>query len=390
MNAVAFAAKNVLRNRFRTALTVLGVAVAVLTFVLLRTALWAWSVGAEAAAKDRVVTRHKVTFIMPLPKRYIDQVRAMPGVKEATWANWFGGKDPKHDREFFGTFAIDPETYFSVYDEMVVPPADLAAFKENRSAAIVGTMLAKKFGWKKGDEITLESAIFPGAWKFQIAGIYEASRKSVDNSSLVFHWKYLNESANLPARSRDHIGWVVSRIDDPKKVAAAAVAIDKAFEDRETQTLSQDEGTFNKSFLAMMDGIMSALNVVSLVILAIMGLILGNTIAMGVRERTSEYGVLRAIGFLPRHVALFILGEAVVTGALGGALGVALSYPIVEKGLGGFLEENMGTFFPFFRVDPPIAAAALALAAVLGAASAVLPALRASRTPVIEALRRVA
>lgn len=390
MNAAAFAAKNVLRNKFRTSLTILGVAVAVLTFVLLRTALWAWTVGAEAAAKDRVVTRHKVTFIMPLPKRYIDQVRAIPGVKQATWANWFGGKDPdpKNDKEFFGTLAVDPDTFFQVYDEMAVPAADLAAFRQNRQAAIVGKALAGKLGWKKGDKVHLVSPIFPGEWQFEIAGIYEATRKSIDNSTFVFHWSYYNE--NVPPRARDQIGWVVSRVSDPKKAAEAAVAIDKAFEDRDTQTLSQDERTFNTSFLAMMDGILSALNVVSLVILAIMGLILGNTIAMGVRERTNEYGVLRAIGFLPRHVALFILGEALVTGLLGGALGVALSYPIVEKGLGRWLEENMGTFFPFFRIDPPIAALALVLAGLLGAASALVPALRASRTPVIEALRRVA
>jgi putative ABC transport system permease protein len=390
MNAAAFAAKNVLRNKFRTSLTILGVAVAVLTFVLLRTALWAWTVGAEAAAKDRVVTRHKVTFIMPLPKRYIDQVRAIPGVKQATWANWFGGKDPdpKNDKEFFGTLAVDPDTFFQVYDEMAVPAADLAAFRQNRQAAIVGKALAGKLGWKKGDKVHLVSPIFPGEWQFEIAGIYEATRKSIDNSTFVFHWSYYNE--NVPPRARDQIGWVVSRVSDPKKAAEAAVAIDKAFEDRDTQTLSQDERTFNTSFLAMMDGILSALNVVSLVILAIMGLILGNTIAMGVRERTNEYGVLRAIGFLPRHVALFILGEALVTGLLGGALGVALSYPIVEKGLGRWLEENMGTFFPFFRIDPPIAALALVLAGLRGAASARVPALRASRTPVIEALRRVA
>jgi putative ABC transport system permease protein len=149
------------------------------------------------------------------------------------------------------------------------------------------------------------------------------------------------------------------------------------------------EQAFQASFLGMISAILNAIEIVSYVMMAIMGLILANTIAMGVRERTHEYGVLRAIGFLPRHIVIFILGEGLVLGLLGGLLGLALGYPFVQAGLGPVLEQNLGAFFPFFRVSPGVAAASLALAVALGFLAAIVPARSAAKLEVIGALRRV-
>lgn len=388
MTLTSLALRNLTRNKFRVALTVAGVGVAIVTFLLLRTVVSAWESGASAAAKDRVVTRHKVTFVMELPKRYVADVRAAPHVKAATWANWFGAKDPKHDREFFSTLGVDATTFFEVYDEMKVPSDALEAWKHDRQGAIVGDALAKKLGWKLGDKIILQSGIYPGDWEFTLDGIYTATAKSVDRSTFVFQWGYLNDS--LPPARRDNVGWIVSRVDDPTHVADIGVSLDKHFEDRETPTLSQDEHSFNASFMAMFSAILQAMDIVSAVILGIMMLILGNTIAMGVRERTNEYGVLRAIGFLPGHVALWIVCESLATGVLGGLAGLAVAWPFINLGVGRFLEENMAQFFPYFRIDPANIVIALLLAALLGAAAGAVPAWRASRLRVIDAVRRVA
>jgi putative ABC transport system permease protein len=389
MTLTGLAFKNLSRNRFRAVLTVLGVMVAILTFVLLRTVVYAWTSGAEFAAKDRVVTRHKVTFVMTLPKKYIEEVRALPHVKLATWANWFGGKDPKHDHEFFGAFAVDDKTYFQVYSEMKVPDPDMQTWRDDRRGAIVGDVLAKKMGWKVGDVVNLESGIYGhNPWPFNIDGIYTATSRSIDRSSFVFHWDYLNDT--IPVEARDQIGWMVSRVDEPGAAADVGVAIDRVFDVKDTQTLSQDERAFNTSFLAGISDILTAINIISLAILLIMMLILGNTIAMGVRERTNEYGALRAIGFLPKHIAWFILGEAMSIAAIGGAAGVAVAYPLIEKGLGRWLEENVGTFFPYFRIDPVTSVIAFLLALGLGAVAASIPAYRASKLKVVDALRRVA
>lgn len=387
MNLITLAARNSLRNRFRTLLTVLGVAVAVLSFVTLRTVIYSWTISVEAAAKDRIGTRHKVTFIMTLPKRYIDDVRAVPGVVGATWSNWFGGKDPKHEREFFATLAVDTATVLQVYDEMLVPPAQVAAWKDDRKGAIVGDVLAKKLGWKVGDRVTLQGTIFPGDWEFHISGIYTATRKSVDRSTFMFHWAYLNES--VPERARDQLGWITSRIDNPSRTAEISQAIDRLFEDREVQTLSMSEKAMNNSFLGMLSAVLQAVDIVSIVILVILMLILGNTIAMGVRERTHEYGVLRAVGFLPKHLAVFVVAEALTIGLLGGVLGLFMAFPLVERGMGRWIEENMGSIFPYFRIAPVTAAGALGLALLLALLAAAVPAYQAARLNVITALRRL-
>ena len=397
MTLVGLAARNVLRNKFRVALTVAGVAIAVLTFVTLRTVLNAWS-STEAAVKDRIITRHKITFVMTLPKRYVQDVAAARGpsgeplTRVVTWSNWFGGKDPTHEHEFFATLAIDASTYFDVYDEAKVPKDQLDAFMHDRSGAIVGDQLMDKMHWKVGDTVNLDSGIYPtregGPWTFKIDGVYTTTSHAIDRLTFLFHWDRLNDE--LPPSRQNQVGWIASRSTDPAHAARVGSELDKIFDDRDIQTLSQDERSFNQSFVGMFSAVLRALDIVSAVILGIMTLILGNTIAMGVRERTNEYGVLKAIGFRPPHIAMFIIGEAVLTALLGGGLGLLLSYPLVEKGLGGFLESQMPQFFPFFTIPVMVAVAALGFSVGLGLLAAILPASNASRLKVTDALRRVA
>jgi putative ABC transport system permease protein len=379
--------KNIGRNKARTILTLTGVAVAIVAFIALRTVLWSWTAASEFAAKDRIGTRHKVSFIMQLPKRYAEEIAQIPGVKKVAYANWFGAKDPKHENEFFATLAVSPRETLEVYDEIIVKPEQREAWFQNRKGALVGDVLAKKMGWKVGDRIILTGTIYPGDWEFHISGIYTATRASVDRSTLWFHWDYMNDS--LPERRRDSVGWIMSRIDDPGKSAQISRTIDTKFDERDLQTLTMSERALNTSFLGMLSAVLAAVNVVSIVILLIMMLVLGNTMAMGVRERIHEYGMMRAIGFLPKHVVVFVIAEAAITGALGGALGLLIAYPIVEKGMGRWLEENMGAYFPFFRIQPTLAVIGFGLAIGLALVAAIIPARQAARLNVIDSLRRV-
>jgi putative ABC transport system permease protein len=256
--------------------------------------------------------------------------------------------------------------------------------------AIVGDVLAAKMGWKIGDKVSLESGIYPvrPSWDFRVDGIYTPKGRAVDRSSFFFHWKYMNDS--MPSNRRDQIGWIVSRVDNAAETANIGVAVDKVFDEKDTQTLSQDERSFTASFLAGLSAVLTAVNIISVVILVIMMLVLGNTIAMGVRERTNEYGVLKALGFSSNQIALFVFGESVTIALAGGVLGVAIAYPFVELGVGRWLEENMGTFFPYFRIPPAVTVTALVLAVGLGVVAAAIPANIASRLRVVDALRRVA
>jgi putative ABC transport system permease protein len=381
------AVKNVLRNKFRTIMTVAGITFALIAFLAVRTVVTSWESAVDYAAKDRLGTRHKVTFVMQLPRKYVDQIRNVPGVQAATWANWFGAKNPNNEKEFFANMAVDPASFIEVYKEIKLEPDEIAAWKGNKRGAVIGDVLARKFGWKVGDKVTLMGTIYPGDWEFEISGIYEATARSVDRSSFFFHWDYLNES--LRPDEKDQIGWVASRVDDPEQVASISRRIDKMFDEQDTQTVTMSEKAMQQSFLGMFGTILKALNIVSVVILVIMMLIIGNTIAMGVRERTNEYGMMRAIGFQPGHIAGFVLGESAFVGLLGGLIGLGLGYLFVNFGIGAFLEENMGGFFPFFRVAPDTAIYALGGAILLGAVAGLLPAVRAARLDVVQSIRKI-
>jgi len=382
------AVRNLRRNKMRTFLTVLGAAVAVLAFVLLRTVLSAWQVAAEFAAKDRIASRHKISFVMALPKRYVEDIRAVPGVKQATYMNWFGARHPTRPDEFFPTIAVDPESFLQVMDEVVAPPEDRQRWLEDKKGALVGDVLARKLGLKVGDRLTLTGTIYPGDWEFNISGIYTATRKSIDRSTLWFHWDYMNDS--LPESRRDQVGWITSRIDDPGRGPDISAAIDRMFDERDTQTATMSERAMNLSFLGMFSAVLSALNIISFIILFIMMMIVGNTIAMGVRERTREYGVLRALGFEPAHIRLFVVGEALGLGLCAAVLGLLISHPIVDLGMGRFIEENLGSWFPYFRVEPVTYALATVMAVGLALLASAIPAFRAGRLVVTDALRRVA
>ena len=387
MNLNTIATRNLGRNRFRTIATILGVAFAILAFVLLRTVVNAWTNGADYAARDRVVTRHKVSFIMTVPIHYVQEVAQVPGVRRAMAGTWFGGRHPIRPSEFFGTIAVQQEAFFDIYPQIEVPATQRADWLQTRDGALVGRVLAAKFGWKVGDHVKLTGTIYPGDWDFKVSGIYNSEDRSIDLAQFYFHYDYL--SAGVDPRFRDQIGWVVSRADNEGQALEVAKAIDARMEVHDVQTLSQTERAMSKSYLGIFAAILKTLDLQSLALLFVNIMILGNTVAMGVRERTHEYGVLRAIGFLPRHLVGFIVGEAAAIGTIGGLLGLLVSYPIVEKGVGRFLEENMRGFFPMFRIDAWTATEALGLACLLGVLAAVIPAWRVSKLDVINALRRV-
>jgi putative ABC transport system permease protein len=388
MNLATYARRNLFRRRGRTILTVIAVMLAVLIFCAIRTFIVAWNSGADDAAADRIATRHKVSITMQLPKHYIDELRQIPDIKAATWANWFGAKDPKERLPFFAGLAVDHDTWFDVQDEMKISPEQLAEWKATPNGAILGDQLAKALEVQVGGRLVITSDIYPGDWEFKVVGIYTPLRKTVDRNTLLFRWDYLNNDPRA-VYSKEHLGWMVSRITDSAHSADISRRIDAKFDERDDQTLTMSERAFALSFLGGFAAVLTAFNWVSLVILLIMTLILANTLAMSVRERTHEYGVLRAIGFPPGHILGFILGESLLIALVGGVLGVGLVELLINHALGPAMEANMSGAFQHFFTPGWVFAVALGAAAVLGLIAGAVPAILASRLKITDALRRL-
>jgi putative ABC transport system permease protein len=387
MFVIRLVLKNALRHRLRTFLTILGISIAVMSFGFLRTIVTAWSYGVEASAANRMITRHAVSFILPLPLAYREPIARAPGVDLVSYANWFGGtyKDPADWKNFFPRMAVDAETFFQMYAEYIVPPEQLEAFQRERNSCVVGAKLAREHNFKIGDIIPIEGDIFPGHWEFVVRGIYRGKDATADETQMFFHWKYLDEriAQIQPGREGD-VGWYILRVPSPSNMPAVAKAIDDRFLNSRAGTKTETEKEFAQSFVSMSSTIIDSLEAISFIIIGITLLVLANTIVMAARERTREYAVLKTIGFRPGHVIGLIGGESLLIAGLGGAIGLALTFPV-----SGAFAAMFPTFFPVFNVEVGTILLAIAVAAFAGVAAALFPVLHTLRSRIVDGLRAI-
>ncbi len=370
------------RSKTRTLLTLLSVITAFLLFGMLDSVRVAFNSGGNAAGANRMVVASRLSITQMLPYSLLPQIEATPGVKKASYAAWFGGiyRDPKN---FFPNFSVGPG-YLDLYPEYELPAAQRKAFDADRSGAIVGEALAKRYGWKVGDTIPLQATIFPtkgsNNWNFKLSGIFtvkDAKRKGEENQ-LWFHWKYFDES-NDYVKSR--VGWYTIQLDAPGSADRIAKAVDKLSENSDHETKTQTEQAFNQSFAKQFADI-------GLIVTAIMGavfftllLLTGNTMAQAVRERVPELAVLKTIGFSNRTVLWLVLSESILLVVLGGVIGMggaALMMPGVSAASGGAIQLP--------TVLPQTWAVGFALMIAIGVTVGLLPAMRAMRLKIVDAL----
>jgi len=384
MNIVSLVFKNAMRHRQRTVLTICGVAVAILAFGLLRTVITAWNLGVKTAAPDRLITRNKISITFPLPLAQKTRIERLPGVEGVTHCSWFAGiyKDPKN---FFAQIAIEGAETFRFYPEYLVEPAALASFATERNAAIVGSALAQRFGWKVGDAIRLQGTIYPGDWDFVIRGIYRGRDPGTDTGQFLFNWNYIEQrlEQEFPART-GLVGWWVIKISDPARAASISKAVDAEFDNSADETRTETEAAFAQSFVAMAGSIITSLKVMSVLLIGVILLVAGNTMAMTARERTAEYAVLKTLGFGGGRILGLVAGESLLIAGLGGVLGLGLLFPTV-----GAVAGTLRTWFPAFPVDPWTFAQALGVALAVGLLAAIFPVWRAVALPIATGLRRI-
>jgi putative ABC transport system permease protein len=376
--------RNAFRHKLRSTLTIVGVAIAVIAFGLLRTLVGLWYMGAERSSANRLVTRNAISLIFSMPISYKDRIRQVPGVTGVSFGNWFGGVyiDEKH---FFANYAVDPESYLGLYPEFVLPPAQKEAFIRDRRGCVVGKQLAVLYGWKLGDQITLKGTIFPGQWTFILRGIYKGAEKGTEERMMLFQWDYLNETLRktLPARA-DQAGFYVIGVKSPDIAAEVSIAVDKLFRNSLAETLTETEKAFQLSFVSMTESIMIAIRIVSYVVIVIIMVVAANTMAMTARERIVEYATMKALGFGWFHIAASVFGESLLISGLGGLLGAALSFPAAH-----WIQIELAQFFPLFTVSPETIALEMAAALTVGVVAGIFPTWHAVTIRVADGLRRI-
>ncbi|MEO5914618.1 MAG: FtsX-like permease family protein [Luteolibacter sp.] len=372
------------RKKLRTALTFLSIFVAFLLFAYLGAIKVALSGGVEMAGQDRLIAGHKVSMIQTLPESYLNRIKSVPGVAAVVHQTWFGGiyQDPKN---FFGTFPVDPEAHLEMFPKrFVITDAEKKAWLSTRTGAIVGRQIAKKFHWKVGDRIPIQSPIWgqPAGmtqWEFEIVGIYTVAEKNADEASMFFRYDYFEEARQ---KNKGQVGWFIIRIADPDKAAQVAAAIDKEFENSPYETKTQAEGAMAKGFAQQIGDIGTiVMAVVGAVFFTIL-LVAGNTMAQSVRERTAELGVLKAVGFTNTRVLVLVLLESCLIAILAGCAGLGVAWLSL---LGG---SPIPDVLPVLYLPPSTIAAGAGFAVLLGIVAGVLPAWQAMNLKISEALRR--
>jgi putative ABC transport system permease protein len=322
-------------------------------------------------------------MIFFMPYSHYEAVKSTPGIRDVTYASWFGGvyKDPKN---FFAQFAVDPESYLRMYPEIVLTPGQKTAFLEDRTGAIVGAGLAKKYGFNLGDRMVLQVGIpIYGTqdFTFTIRGIYTSTSSAIDEQSMMFHWKYADERASV----KGQVGWFVSAIDNPDAAGRISEALDQKFSNSPYETKTETEKAFQSSFISMFGNLNLLLGSIALAVVITTLFVAGNTMAMSVRERTTEIAVMRTLGFPAHTVFGLIAGEAVLIAFVGGLVGAGLARIVVTP-------EHFagGGFVPSFGVTTGRMLSGIALGAAIGVLAGLIPATLASRLKIVDALRRVA
>ena len=377
--------KNALRHKLRSLLTIVGISVALVAFGLLRTVVTAWNAGIDASQADRLITRHSVSFIFPLDYAYRDKIARVPGVINMSFASWFGGVYIDKS-QFFARMAVEAETFFDVYSEYLVTTQELSDFKKERNACIIGEGIARQYNIKIGDIMPLEGDIYPGKWEFVVRGIYRARDKTTDTSQMLFQWEYLNQRMEQESPGRaNEVGWYIIKVDNPTHAADISALIDEQFVNSSAETKTETERAFAQGFLASTGAILTAMNVMSFLIVGIIMLVLANTMIMSARERTREYAVFKALGFSGSHLLGLIMGESLLISALGGGLGIFLLFPVIA----GFEQAIPKGIFPVFQLEPITLVLSLSAVLFIGIAAALLPVQRALTTRIIDGFRFV-
>jgi putative ABC transport system permease protein len=380
MTRTGFVFANLLRKKTRTVLTLLSVVTAFLLFGLLQAVNVLFSAGADFVGATRLVTQARVSFTQSLPMRLLPEIEAVPGVEKVMWQQWFGAVWQENTQLIF--FAADPGRLHSVYPEYVMPDQQWQAFAETRTGMIVGRNLANQYGWRIGDKVPIASNIFPQkdgskAWIFDLVGIYDGKDAEWQRNTNLgwINFAYFDEANQF---STGLAGTFTLKISNPGQARQIAQAIDARFENSPDETKTQTEKDFNLGFFKQIGDIGLIVRWILFAVFFALLLVVGNTIAQSVRERIPELAILKTLGFTDGNVLGFVLAEAAVMCVIGGLLGLGLA-TMIGIAIGG------GGNFPL-AVDRRVWITGVLAIVGLSLAVGLLPALRASRLSIVDAL----
>jgi putative ABC transport system permease protein len=376
--------KNSLRNRRRSALTIVSIGMSLCLLGVLGALYRGLFLAPPTPGQElRLVVHHKVSITQPLPFSYESKIRQVPGVREAMVWQWFGGtyKDARDQKNFFARFCVEPDKFFKVRPEISLPVDQQQSFQHLRTAAIASSDLAKRMNWNVGEKIFLTGDIFPVNPELTLVGIFDDPNTS---ETLFFSQIYLREMLGVNNVRQDMVGSFQVQVERADQIDSVARTIDDIFANSTAPTKSESEQAFTLQFVSFLGNVKVFLMSICAAVTFTVLLVSANTMAMSVRERIREVGILKTLGYTPGTILFLILGEAGVLSLLGGGIGLLLALGLTN------VVRNGPSFIQAMKtlsITPDVGGALLVLAFIIGVASSFIPAFNAARTPILESLR---
>lgn len=367
------------RKKARTFFTLLSIMVAFLLFGMLQGVNSAFNEAVEKANVNRLITTSSIALTENLPYADMAQIEALPGVARVAHASWFGPyyQDPKN---FIFTFPVEPDRYFAIYPELILPKEQLDAFQQTRTGAVIGADLARKYGWKIGDRVPLHSTIWTkpdgsSDWNFDVVGIYTNPSNRSQENAFFFNYKYFDEGRGF---SKGTVGWYIIQVKDPTQSAQVAAEVDKLFANSTDETKTETEKEFQQAFLKQIGDINMIVTYILFAVFFALLFATGSTMMQSVRERVPELAVLKTLGFSDTAMLSLVLCESTLLCLLAAVLGLLIAW-----GLFPGLKDVIGVV----KLPTAVIVEGFVVALLLAFITGIVPAWRAKRLDIVEALR---
>lgn len=366
------------RRPLRAVLTLISVANAFLLLGLLQ----GFSSGVAGATSqihaDVLFTFSRVSQIEPLPLALRQEIERTPGVSSVSPVLVFQSTY-QTPNQVVRAFAVDVPAFLKTYPGVTPGPDALSAMAAHRNGALVSDTLARRYGWKVGDVVPLRSMLWANrtgslTWPVQVVGVYQAAANTLPANAILLNFAYADEGRTF---NRGTTSVFAVRVNNADQAAVVASQIDRLSANSPHETRTATEQQLAQDSLRQIGD-------VSLIVQAVVGAMffailfsVGVIMMQGLRERTAEFGVLKALGFRDTGLLALVLCETVLFCVIAAGLGLGLAaaaFPAIET-LTGF-QAQAGAVLTL----------GLGVALVLALVTGLPPAIKAMRLQIADAL----
>ncbi len=371
-----------IRKRLRTFLTIMSMFIAFVLYGSLNTLSGLFTGSIEGLSADNIIVMPRYNMLGKLPYSHVNYIETLEGVEEVMYMDFLISDSIESMMEGVA-YAVSPN-FFDVYDRFEATEQAILALKSNPNATIVGQLMADQKGLKIGDRLNTESSSLniDGTynWSFEVVGFYTAKQIKGDELGAIINWPAFDEAR---MSEKGTLGTIMVKATSPEVGEKISKQIDEQFMNSSYATRSGPESMIAVEMAGEIADVELIVNSILLSVFFTILLVSSNTLAQSIRERTSDIGVLKCLGYKDNIIFISVILEAVTicfSAVLMGLLITALIIPAIEIMSGGILEDTVS-------ISLEIVLGGFLIGLLIALMSAVVPAYQALRLRVVDALR---